>query len=512
MIIRPLSDISALLSEDSNTRLRGILQRSSFGNAVDLRSPLFDAQPRNTLKDALLGVIGLFGHPEMDAIDEHEYEKIGPYSIRLPFEKIKSGLFDYFTNDTNPGDPRAFEVARERIMNLVPYRSLRTVPLEHAFSAMPEGTNMGLPLLTREKKDAHEYLERARSIQSYLDIYPFILFWRGQPNGTDTPKQRHVCGADHVDTILWESFLIPLLAVFRGVKGFAAWNDASYIDGAMTEVLVQAKRNNRIVISGDHSSFDTHLNAKIINVCFDAIEGWFQECDSRIINILREEFLHTGIVCPDGWLDGRNGSVMSGSGGTNFIDSLGNYFASEYVSARTGSQLEQGEFMGDDFVSVWSTDLTEDLEDLMLEIGLVTNKEKQFVSFNSCHYLQRWHSLENLNRGVARGVRSPFRALNGMLSYERLRTGWNKYMDTVRWIMQVEQVRWDKRFPLLVAYLKQGDEVLRSGIDPVDVFKLAGGSSKIRKVLGIESFPFNVKRPEGVESFATTSVLRKLMK
>jgi len=509
MIIRPLSDILARLDLDSQVRLLGILKRSRDGSSKDLRSPLYDARPREEIVD-IFREIGSFGHPEMDQIDEDEIKKIGPYSIRLPFDKIRGGLLEYFETPNPRGDPWCFEYARQRLMRLVPARSLRPLVLDSAFGFMPKETNLGLPLLTRSKEDAVQYLRRARYINSYLQIYPFVLFWRGQPNGTNEPKQRHVSGADHVDTILWESFLQPMLVALRSQKGFAAWNDAEYVDLAVTELLSNSVGMGYEIVSGDHSHFDSHLSMNIINTVFDCVEAWFESSAARTINVLREEFLHTGIVCPEGWWDGRAGAVMSGTGGTNMVDSLGNLFASWYCAARTGTELFRCEVLGDDFVSVWTNPISDHLEELMSEIGLVTNQDKQFISASSCHYLQRWHSMEYTLDGIARGVRSPFRALNGMLSYERLRRGWNKYMDSARWIMQGEQVRWDKRFGRFVALLKKGDSVMSSGVDPTDVFKLAGGSTVVRRVLGIESFPFNVKNPEGVSSFAITGVLRAL--
>lgn len=510
MIIRPLSDIFALIDEDSAHRLEGILSRSIRGSSQDLRSPLYKAAPRREIIDAMTEMIGPFGNAEMDAIDDKELKKIGTFSVRLPFEEIRDTLYAYFDNPNPLGDPKSFRMARERLMSLVPYRSLRSAPLTHAFGKMPKGTNLGCPLFSNEPEDAYVYLERARTIKSASEIYPFVLFWRGQANGTPIPKQRHVCGGDHVDTILWESLLIPLLETLRRMPGFAAWNDISYIDETMTELLQFADRLNTVVISGDFKNFDTTLSSHIINTCFDCCESWFQKNDSRIINILREEFLTTGVICPDGVLSDRNGAVMSGSGGTNIIDSLANLFAAEYVSARTGVDLRRCEVMGDDSVSVYELDLSQDLEEIMAEIGLVASSDKQFISARSCHYLQRWHSLDYTIDGVSHGVRSPYRFLSGAMSYETLRGGWNKFMDSTRWVMQLEQCRWDKRFKSLVAFVKEGDSVLRSGMDPVDVFKAAGGPSQIRKVMRIESFPFNVKEPEGVAAFATTSVLRAL--
>jgi hypothetical protein len=447
----------------------------------------------------------------MDSIDEEEIKNTGTYSVRLPWSEIRANVYPFFQNSNPTGDAGAFRRARTRLMKTLPFRSLRLASLDSAFDKMPKGTNLGAPTFSNDKKFAKMYLERAKSITSADDLFEFVVFWRGQPNGTPVPKQRTVMGGDHLDTILWERILIPLLDVLRKVPGNAAWNDPDYVDLAITELLEYAGRNKLVIVSGDQSKYDAHLSAPIINVVFDFLESVFQASDSFIINVLREHFLHGGLICPDGILTGRNGAVMSGSGGTNPVDGLGNQFASYYVAEAFGCELARMEVMGDDFVDVFTKDVLDDLEEIMESIGLVVNKEKQFVSDRSCHYLQRWHSLDYKIDGICRGVRSPFRALNGMMSRERTVSGWNEMMDSVRWYMQGEMVRWDKRFVPFVKLMKEGDRVTKAGIDPYEVVQRAGGTKKVRRVLRIQSFPFNVKEPEGIDKFAITKVLRSLM-
>lgn len=84
-------------------------------------------------------------------------------------------------------------------------------------------------------------------------------------------------------------------------------------------------------------------------------------------------------------------------------------------------------------------------------------------------------------------------------------------MDTVRWIMQVEVCSNHPNFGRLVQYLYENDKVLSlEKMDPINVFKRAGGADVIRSVLDISSYPYNAKDPRLVNSFKTTTLLREL--
>lgn len=65
--------------------------------------------------------------------------------------------------------------------------------------------------------------------------------------------------------------------------------------------------------------------------------------------------------------------------------------------------------LGDDSVYVFEKDVDVASVSLRLkELGLESGVDKQFVSTDACHYLQRWHSLRYLKDGVAHGARALF--------------------------------------------------------------------------------------------------------
>jgi hypothetical protein len=317
---------------------------------------------------------------------------------------------------------------------------------------------------------------------------------------------------DHAETILGASILHPVLDVLSQRPGFSAWRDDLSVDMAITSLLEHATKLDVSIVSMDYSGFDSSVSASLIHIIFELLRYWFAERDVLRLNLLESVFTSSGLVCPDGMWLGRDGSVPSGSALTNLIDSLVNLVAGLFVARVLGVQLVRYEVLGDDSVFLFSRSLPgAEISQAVKELGLETNPDKVWVSKESAHYLQRLHSINYQIDGVCRGVRSLYRTLSGMMSYERWTSeGWSGYMDTARWIMQAENARWHPRFRDFVRFMRAGDRILLSGLDPVEIFKRAGGSDKVRSVLSIASFPFNVQNPEGVNSFVTTRFLRSL--
>uniref|UniRef100_A0A2V0RA06 RdRp n=1 Tax=viral metagenome TaxID=1070528 RepID=A0A2V0RA06_9ZZZZ len=164
--------------------------------------------------------------------------------------------------------------------------------------------------------------------------------------------------------------------------------------------------------------------------------------------------------------------------------------------------------LGDDSVFLYVDELdSSSISDAVSELGLESNPSKQHISTTSVHYLQRLHSINFEEDGLYKGMRSVYRTLSGMLSYERFRNNWSKWMDSCRWIMQLENAKNNPNFSNLVTFTKEGDDVLNSGIPVKEIFSRAGGSMAIKSTLGISSYPFNSMDPSGIATFETTKLL-----
>jgi len=497
------------LPVEGSERLERILDRMFEGYSHDLRTPFYNGESREEIIGRCREAIGYTEFEELTGIDEHEESKIGPYSIMLPSDERLNSLREYWNQRWAP-DEAAFNRAFKSVCSILPQGSLRPCVFSVAYNLMPKDTSLGLPYLTSDRSFAELYFDRAISMSSPEELYPCVWFWRGQPKGLkETPKQRDVWGFDHAETILGATILYPTLDALKQRHGFSAWLGSPFVDVEATRLLKRA--SGRRIISMDFSGFDSSLSRALLDFVDLVLCDWFVEAVHDRIKLLGVISASVPIVVPYDVLDGRNGGMPSGSVLTNLRDTIANLLAGFYCAYRNATTLNDFLVLGDDGVYLFEDDLDPKVvSDSMSELGLESNPEKQFISTRSIHYLQRWHSLDYVRDGLCVGVHSPYRTLSGMMGYERFKNGWNKYMDTSRWIMQVENCSWDPRFPNFVKFLVDGDKILKSGVDPRTVFKRAGGSEVIRSVLDIASFPFNVKNPDRVNEFKTTELIREI--
>jgi len=133
------------------------------------------------------------------------------------------------------------------------------------------------------------------------------------------------------------------------------------------------------------------------------------------------------------------------------------------------------------------------------------------VDPDTISFLQNVHNRYYGAGGVSVHVRPIMRALNGMLSYERLvkkSQGWNGYMDTIRWWQQSENCKFHPSFEKLVSFLYSHDRYSR--LSPREVMTKAGGLEKTSRALKQTSFPYGKEPLSKIEQFKTVQLLSKM--
>jgi hypothetical protein len=384
-VVTHSADYIQHMNSDSIHRLDRIMARRREGYSVDLRSPFYGGIDRNVIAEKFQ-VLDL-EFEELISLDRKERDDIGPFSIMLPFTEIVDSVQAYFSQYMSP-DPEALKYAYSQVSSLLPHHGLRMMKLSTSFGMMPRDTNLGLPFLSRDRSLAIEYLRRAEQLRDPSEIFPCVLGWRGQANGTDRPKQRVVWMFDHAETILGSSILHPVLDVLRSINGFSAWSTPLDVDNAVTRILKVGEEAGVPIISMDFSAFDSSVPRGMITLAFDLLRDWYSEMARERINLLEEIFATVSLVCPDKLWTGRDGGVPSGSALTNLIDTLINLLVGFYASYRLGVDLIDYELLGDDSVFVFTPGVAmEKLSEVIGELGMTSNPEKQFISYYSAHYL-----------------------------------------------------------------------------------------------------------------------------
>jgi hypothetical protein len=506
-----LTDMGFELNPDAQGRLERNLFRSSTGDSRDLRTPFAGGRPREEIEERYRKEVGFTKYAELTAIDEKEISKWGSFSIMLPWTERRDSVTD-FEHQTFSADMATLDKVVWEMSKLFPRSSFRPMDIHTAVLSMPRGKMLGLPTMSSDDSLIPQYEQRARI---NAPTYPAVAGWRGQAAGLHVPpKQRLVWMMDHKETIDGLRILYPVLNRLRVLPGFSAWSNDLAVDTAITKLLQTASGLGETVVSADYSGFDASVSYTLIQYVFDLLRYWFTDETKSLLDELETVFTTIPLVTPDGVFTNRKGGVPSGSALTNLVDTLVNVMAGRYAALKLGVTLQAFEVLGDDSVFVFHPFMgVDELSEVLSELGLESNPEKQFVSKRSAHFLQRWHSLDYLLSGEARGVRSLYRALNGIMSLERwvpTEQSKYKYLMAARAIMQINNVRWHPFFHKSVELVKEDEPVLRTGIDPTTVFRRAGGSEAIRSALSIASFPFNQQDPDMVEEFAATAVLREI--
>lgn len=441
----------------------------------------------------------------INALEAEESERFGPFSIRLPFEERRESVEEYF-NQMEGRENVTLRLGFEAMRRWLPRNSLYPDALDTSYGAMPKDSNLGLPWFTRDRELAKEYLMRAIRVagSGYMeDIYPAVLGWRGQPNGTQKPKQRVVWMEDHLQTIIGLSIQAPMLRALRGRPEFAAWNSLDVVDRTITQIL--DRDPSREVLSIDFSGFDRRLVKLLIHYSFELLRWWFVSSAKPRIDWLERQMLTVGLVTPIGIYTGRIGGMPSGDALTNLVDSLSQLLA---MIALSSSRT----VLGDDGVYRLIDDLTlADVSEYLLNnYGMVISTSKGSLSANSVSYLQRLHLREYRRQGLCVGVRSLVRTWNGVCHQERGHRDLPPEFYSARAIMQLQNSDKHPRFLEAVRYYYLNDKFARD-LDPTEIFRRAGGVAKVESVMGLTGFRFGTELPsKGLNEFRTVQELRKL--
>lgn len=481
------------LSAEAQRSVSSSLRRAERGFDRDLVSPLCDKDdPTNSrirrieeIRSWLLPT----GYDWLDEVEEDRLEHIGPYSIMLPYDQRKEGVYKYFKQDKPEVSKDELAYAINSVAALLG-KKLVPVSVETAFGKLPRRTNQGYPFFQKGRAQEIGSLTLAREIliaRKLNFVPPALLYWRGQPRGPkEVSKQRTVWGYAHNIVILEEMLQLALLSALRNLPEFAAWNHPSRINQIITSIFDTAEQP---ILSVDFSGYDASLPRVLIEAAFEVVRLWFDKAWWWLIDILEQVFLTCGLWTPEGILVERDGGVASGSGLTNFIDSVCQLLGLKICEHRLRNPVIIATVQGDDgvysFKRPWSLS---EVQEIFASLGLKLSSDKGGVSNDVIYYLQNVYHTTWRFDGVVEGFRPLARAYNGMLSYERLHNPWTPSDDSIRWRQQLHPTYRHPLFRKGVEYLKENDKL--SCIPLKQLVGMAGGVEQATSVRVLKGFPF----------------------
>ena len=474
------------------------------GQSRDLLTPLGKREGRQTIASQLVELSTGEVDSRVADMEESEAKKVGSLSIMLEWARRRGTLKPYWIKTDYGPDDQVLSEAYARVRAYVP-TSLRPLTIEASAERLPRNTALGLPLVTSDSNAIPEYTERARKVTSPSDFYPSICYWRGQAQGMQmVPQQRIVWGFDHAETIVSGKYLHPAVEALKKLPTFAEWGEEGLVDTTVYNWLLPYARETpgSRFLSVDYSGFDTSVRRELIHLAFNMLREWYPGNEDDL-NLVEEVFATSGIVTPDGWHYGRDGSVPSGSALTNLVDSLVNAMVCEYSGIKRGKEIRYL-VQGDDAL-VAGTLTAEELSEDAKEMGMTVGVEKSRESDQDADFLRR---LFLFDEGYEHGIASITRRASSLSGYERFKKGWNLYLESSRNISLMEVCRYHPNLRNMVKYMFDRDEVL-ARYDPTDIVRLAGGPVSVNQMLGLDSWKGSGRDLKGLENFASVRLLRE---
>lgn len=499
-------DIVSTDSADVPKKALPYLQSVVRGDSNILRSQIYKDHAVDKVVDdwawELLDHTGHY-HPSLGEYEWKEIDKIGPKSVRLPLEERMGDIESYFSS-ARPPEVDLYTEINDDLFHPGAYQNrMRPLSGRKAADGLPSNTNSGPPWFQKRRLVKEEAI-RSEAVGDYKS--PAALGWRGQSNGTPIPKQRVVWIVSYKTNVREARYVQVAHEYLRNFPCFAGWIGMSAVDKVMTSIMNDDSPG--VILSSDQSGWDQHTGPDQVMVYKRLMHRLFQytyhdEINDWIDNVNEMPL----VISPEDMVIGSHG-LASGSGGTSQINSVVNakmQLSSRYTSSRNSL------FLGDDGVTR-CIDVDGHLE-FIEQIGYDANIDKQLVATDIAHFLQRLYLKEYVIDGYNRGIYMTMRALGAVLYPERFHPAdkWSSVMETLRWIMIVENTRWHPAFKDFVSFILKGDAHARRNIK-----ELLVNNKHLRVAKSIPGFIPQYTQEASLDtpigSFQTVKVAKEVLK
>jgi hypothetical protein len=327
-------------------------------------------------------------------------------------------------------------------------------------------TSSGDPLFIKRKKP--EAISQAR--QAVLDgtwnqFYP-VLGSRASMGKTGA-KARWIFMFPMAVNLNEQRFQQPLQDYIRNRTGkkdvfFAPWDGYEKVQDVLS-----ANGNKYVIKFGcDYSKMDQHFNFSHAVQCFEVIKHYFHP---QYWTDLYQSIYYTfycDVVAPHYLIEGPH-AMPSGSGWTNFLETVFNYILVNYLRIKYHLKVDVAMGIGDDqlWFMNYSADhidkLTRFIVDQFNSVGLEANPEKQEVSSYIASFLQRRSYANWSPKGIKyAGVYPTIRALTSEIypEFYHNEKDWTKKTFALRCLMILENCKNHPLFKEFCLFIAEGNQ------------------------------------------------------
>ena len=517
--------IDMYLTESAQQSASGYFENLTRGQAPTQRTPLYKDLSSNKVFDLWVD----FLKTRMERFDIErpliEYDlsrlgKCGPQGGLKPLDDRLSDLFDYWQLPSTDGvqfNQDCIDQVRKELFGGV--RDKRPLTVERVVERDQYDdkliTNSGSPDFAKRNDPSvlRKAIEDAKS--GKWNEYPMILGSRSQRG-----KERFIFLAPFSTNIVEKQYLYPLMDHIRKTNNpfFAAWEGFEAVETSFETTNFFNKDVS--YVQQDYTAMDKYFNSMLGKLVFEVTKDFYQSSyHEEWDKIIQHVFDIPVMTQIDKLVKGPHG-LMSGSGLTNFLESIVSY----YLTCDYKNILEFGKYpnnrslesqgLGDDLVFNYDSDShsEEKVKEVMqfgsFQLGLVLNPSKQRFDKHTTVYLQRYFD-ERLN--INKGNYPSILALNTAMHPERFHDAakWSSEMEILRWIMILENCKNLPYFEDLIQFFMKGDKFKLGLTEPNFFQQLPITYEKSKSIKGFVPSYNQEGLDRGILQFATVQYLMK---
>ena len=421
------------------------------------RTPLYKSKTTQEILNSWLSKMkpALAKYPNLLAYELTRVEKFGPRGGYPPWSK-RAGDLELYASRLQPvnlNDPRLLQAVQDarKLLGIDKMVGMRPLSPERVLNRDIDedkvNSNSGAPDFSKRKRPEVQAKAVSDAKSGIWETYPYVIGERTQRHG----KTRFIFMAPMSSNLREKGYLVPLQDRLRAAHHpeLLAWEGFDEVES------YGPNPGDEEYSSTDFTGMDQTVGPMQLEIFFMVFDGVFQDDQDFRKVISHCLTANVQVEYLKAWCPTVHG-LPSGAGGTNFIETI--LAVVLHCLAMIIQQAKHRfQVLGDDGASWGQTGLTEALVEAAKLMGFDMNPTKQRTSSTEYVYLQRYFNPAELGK---LGAYPTVLALNACVFPERFHDPemWGPRMESLRWIMILENCKHNPAFKELVTYVREGDK------------------------------------------------------
>nr|AVX53255.1 RNA-dependent RNA polymerase [Marmot picobirnavirus] len=455
------------------------LKRLQEGKAETPRSWVYEDKSSEWIKDTWSKqLLKVCEEKDLKVISEWDLDKLSKFAPQggvAPFDKRLETLKEYWAHLSPSGtfQTREWKRAQQLAIKHLGFNKTGTpisveAVVNRGFEEDKLNTSSGDPLFRKRKSaEAIDQAIRAAKDGTWNTYLP-VLGSRASMGKTGE-EARWIFMFPMSVNLVEQSFMYPVMDYIRSRLGkgeeefsqfFAPWDGYDRV-----QAILSSFRNEKVIFFGsDYTKMDQHFNFYHAVQVYEVIKHYFQpQFQEGLFNSIHYTF-HCSVVTPRGLLLGPH-ALPSGSGWTNFLESVFNLILWFYIKITSNLKIKCAMGIGDDqLIMIEGKHDLKKLAEFVVNkfklVGMDANPSKQEVAHDMAAFLQRRsYTFWSVDGKYLAGVYPTCRALTSEIfpEFYHNEKQWSSKTFALRCLMIAENCVNHPAFREFVLFIAQGN-------------------------------------------------------